>query len=366
MLFNFIKKTSEHRVKLLSMLLFVITDTTSSTITVDNSSNDINLFYSNNMAQTQIKAATISENREYFIETKPQKSNSNKAPVINLRSRDRLTEYLHKSTPISYSPNLALNSFSLEVHSTDDNSTNYNNQETDELELVNNQETVDTQDNYEETREQSITEESTAKDDILLQLYDKITLLEKEVAYLKDLHRNNHERYIDIDQRIMSLHSELHHKDQQKNNPINKTLNTNTTDNSELSTLNISDSIYRAQILIQNKQYTQAIDILTKIKNNYPLSADELDKNPELFNVYFWIAEINTYLERYDIALVEFKNMEKIFKNHDRFPEVLYKIGVLYQAKGKIQESNNIFKTIVNKHPESSISHIANQILNKQ
>jgi TolA-binding protein len=365
MLFNFIKKTSKHRIKLFSMLLFVVTDTTSSTMTVDSSNNDVNLFYSKNIDQTSIKTATISKNREYFIENKLQESNSSKAPVINLRSQNKLAEHLHKSSPINnYSPNLALNSFYLEVHPTDDNSNNYNNQEIDELELFNNRSVADTRDNYKEEKENLISEESTEKDKMLLQLYDKIILLEKEVASLKELHRNNQERYIDIDQRIMSLHSELHYKNQQKNIPNDNTTNINAIDNSELSILNIRASIYRAQTLIQNKQYLQAIDILTKTKNSYPLPVDPLDKNSELFNVYFWIAEINTSLERYDVALAEFKNMEKIFKNHDRFPEILYKIGALYQGKGKTQESNNIFKKIVNKHPESSVANIANQILN--
>jgi TolA-binding protein len=70
------------------------------------------------------------------------------------------------------------------------------------------------------------------------------------------------------------------------------------------------------------------------------------------------------YLEHYDIALDIFKNMERIFKKHDRISEVSYKIGVLYRNKGEIKESNNIFKTIINKYPESSVANIANKILN--
>jgi TolA-binding protein len=364
MLFNFIKKTPKHRVKLFSMLFFVITDATSYTITADSPSNDVNLFYSKNINQTPTQAATVPIDREYTTRNKPQESNSSKAPVINLRSQESHTEGLHKSSTINYSPSLALNSFSLEVDSMNDNNDNDNNQEFDELDILSNKVVADPHDNHEEAKRKLYSELNTEKNDILLQLYDKITLLEKEVAHLKESQHNNHERYLDIDQRIMSLHSELHYKDQQKNSSKDNNPEINSASNNEPSILSISDSIYRAQILIQNKQYIQAIDILTKTKNDYPLLIDSLDKNSDLFNVYFWIAEINIHLERYDIALIELKKMENLFKNHNRFPEVLYKIGALYQATGKIQESNNIFKTIVTKYPESSVANIANQILN--
>lgn len=361
MLLYFTKKKHQHKIMFFSTLMLIITSTNLFAIAINDSTD---LSCSQNNSNTLIKISSIPENCEYFIKNEQQKKNSdNKAPVVNLRKQENHINQQYQDTATEFYsdnpyPNLAINSSSFCLYSINNKYSNSKRTREHEKETTQNQ----ISNNNQNTIKKSFSiEEDNDSSDILWQLYEKISLLEREVATLKELQENNRERYIDIDQRIMALQSELYAGN---SSTINNTAEAGVTEQIELARSDMNNSVYKAKLLVQKNNHSKAIDILTKTQNSYPLTKETLDQYPELFNVYFWIAEINMHLGYYDVALTTLKNMEKTWKKHDRIPEVSYKIGVLLRNKGNIKESNAIFKNIINKHPESNIAKIANKILN--
>ena len=116
------------------------------------------------------------------------------------------------------------------------------------------------------------------------------------------------------------------------------------------------------------KQYSAAFDQLKNGNYDAAIGAFKgfLQQNPESSftdNAWYWLGEANYVKRNYDASLEAFQTVVNRFRASDKVPGSLYKIGVIQDERGEVDNAYGTLKRVVDQYPDSSVAEMARKRL---
>ena len=106
----------------------------------------------------------------------------------------------------------------------------------------------------------------------------------------------------------------------------------------------------------QRPQYRRALGLFRDIINNYP--------NGEFTaNAFYWRGEIHLALKEYEDARAHFAQVELLYDDHPKVPDALYKLGEVYHVLGDTDRAREYLNRVINDHPTSTAAGLARKYL---
>lgn len=116
------------------------------------------------------------------------------------------------------------------------------------------------------------------------------------------------------------------------------------------------DAYMAAFNLLTSGKYAQARKRLKAFVQKYPHS-----KYTD--NAWYWLGEARYVDRRYDRAQAAFRHVIEDFPASPKVPGAIYKMGVILDELGKLQQARKTLKRLVEQYPESSAADLARKRL---
>ncbi len=220
--------------------------------------------------------------------------------------------------------------------------------------------------------------QSSGDADLSAELYMLVQQLQQEVRELRgqieelsyrqnQASKQERDRYVDLDRRILELRDEL---EKQSNSSVNTATSgqtaTGVTPSIGQTSLEVepagevSDDARQAYELaynlIKQRKYDEAVTSLHSFINDYPSS----DLAP---NAYYWLGEVYLVLPKLEQARQAFIVVIGKYPNHRKAPDASYKLGVTYQRLGNREEAVRYLDQTITRYPDSSAANLAKDYL---
>ena len=194
-------------------------------------------------------------------------------------------------------------------------------------------------------------------------LYHQIQILQDEVRRLQGLveeqeHRINRlvreqrERYLDLDQRILQLQGHAPGPDAPPTalatppatNAASDAQGEDQAYNAAFNAMRAARELPPAE---RAGEYEQAIDLFQAVIDTYP--------NGKLAaNALYWQGEIRLASDELELARQAFAQLPSAFGNHAKVPDALYKLGVVHHRLGEDAEALRILDRVIAEYPDHS------------
>jgi tol-pal system protein YbgF len=200
---------------------------------------------------------------------------------------------------------------------------------------------------------------------IVQQLQEEVRSLRGQVEQqnyqLKQMERQQLDRYRDLDRRISGLSSQT---------SVNSALVAQSEATSTSAATapeqvqpdaapNDSTAYREAFGLVLQRNYPQATDAFNAFIKNYPDSA-------RLPNAYYWLGEIHLAEQRPEQAREPFMQVISKFPKHNKAPDAAYKLGIVYDQLGDKAKSREYLDMVINKYPDSGAVKLATEFKRAQ
>lgn len=187
--------------------------------------------------------------------------------------------------------------------------------------------------------------------------------VEEQSNQINRLSRQSKSRYIDLDQRILSLSE----KTGEASPASEKTGNSpSPTDNKQ------EQREYRAPSADEEKAY-QAIQSLIHEDKDYDAAIsglyDFIGKYPEgdlLVNAYYWLGEVYLIKPQLEQAKQAFTIVANRYGDHRKAPDAVYKLGVTLDRQGEKQQAKSRMNEVIRSYPGSGAAKLAQNFLESQ
>lgn len=115
-------------------------------------------------------------------------------------------------------------------------------------------------------------------------------------------------------------------------------------------------------------QYNAAFDKLKNGDYDGAIGAFKgfLQQNPETVysdNAWYWLGEAYYVKRNYDASLEAFQTVVNRFRASDKVPGSLYKIGVIQDERGEVDNAYGTLKRVIDQYPDSSVVDMARKRL---
>ncbi len=191
--------------------------------------------------------------------------------------------------------------------------------------------------------------------DLQQQVADQRGLIEELTYQVQVLKQEQKERYIDLDQRILTLQEQLSSASQ---NPVSQSQSaSNAVDASAVSNEDILAEYNAARELIRARKFPEAIQAL----NNFTQAHPDHSLTP---NAWYWLGEVHQVSRQVAEARTAFSQVVDRFPNHSKVPDSLYKLGVIAQQQGNANDAKRYFEQVISKYPDSQSAKLAQARLN--
>lgn len=209
---------------------------------------------------------------------------------------------------------------------------------------------------------------NSSQPDVSAELYMLVQQLQQEVRELRgqieelnyrvnQSSKQERERYIDLDRRILELRQDL---DGKAVAPVAAAQPSGDTEPSPVkvsepvgevteTAQNAYDSAYN---LIKQRQYDEAVTALHVFINDFP----ESDLTP---NAYYWLGEVYLVLPKLEQARQSFIVVVGKYPAHRKASDALYKLGVTYHRLGNREEAEKYLRQTMERYPDSSAANLA-------
>ncbi|OSN02032.1 MULTISPECIES: cell division protein CpoB [Lonsdalea] len=119
-----------------------------------------------------------------------------------------------------------------------------------------------------------------------------------------------------------------------------------------------ANSDYNAAValVLEKKQYDQAIVALQSFVKKYPDSAYQPNAN-------YWLGQLNYNKGKKDDAAYYFANVVKNYPKSPKASEALYKVGVIMQEKGQPDKAQAVYRQVVKMYPNTESAKLAQKSL---
>ena len=216
------------------------------------------------------------------------------------------------------------------------------------------------------------------------QMFDIVEMLQYELQQLRGqveelsynlerLKKDQKQRYLDLDRRIVSLSTPPQViDDSQASDTKSETGETDLTSASlggaialdqtaviqEAYDPEIEKLAYKAAFgLIRERQYDASIEALLTFLNDFP-------EGLLVGNVHYWLGEVYMVQGDASLAAQSFEYVIREFPGHRKIPDALYKAGVAYQNVGNNNKANQLLQRVLQEYPDSSAARLAQERVN--
>ena len=216
------------------------------------------------------------------------------------------------------------------------------------------------------------------------QMFDIVEMLQYELQQLRGqveelsynlerVKKDQKQRYLDLDRRIVSLSTPPQVMDDSQ---VSDTKSE--TGEADLTSAPLSGSIaldqavviqeaydpeieklaYKAAFgLIRERQYDASIEALLNFLNDFP-------EGVLVGNAHYWLGEVYMVQGDASLAAQSFEYVIREFPSHRKTPDALYKAGVAYQNVGNNNKANQLLQRVLQEYPDSSAARLAQERVN--
>ena len=216
------------------------------------------------------------------------------------------------------------------------------------------------------------------------QMFDIVEMLQYELQqlrgqveelsyHLERLKKDQKQRYLDLDRRIVSLSTPPQVIDDSQ---VSDTKSE--TGEADLTSAPLGGSIaldqavviqeaydpeieklaYKAAFgLIRERQYDASIEALLTFLNDFP-------EGVLVGNAHYWLGEVYMVQGDASLAAQSFEYVIREFPGHRKTPDALYKAGVAYQNVGNNNKANQLLQRVLQEYPDSSAARLAQERVN--
>lgn len=216
------------------------------------------------------------------------------------------------------------------------------------------------------------------------QMFDIVEMLQYELQqlrgqveelsyHLERLKKDQKQRYLDLDRRIVSLSTPPQVIDDSQ---VSDTKSE--TGEADLTSAPLGGSIaldqavviqeaydpeieklaYKAAFgLIRERQYDASIEALLTFLNDFP-------EGVLVGNAHYWLGEVYMVQGDASLAAQSFEYVIREFPDHRKTPDALYKAGVAYQNVGNNNKANQLLQRVLQEYPDSSAARLAQERVN--
>lgn len=216
------------------------------------------------------------------------------------------------------------------------------------------------------------------------QMFDIVEMLQYELQQLRGqveelsynlerLKKDQKQRYLDLDRRIVSLSTPPQViDDSQVSDTKTETGETDLTSASLGGAIALDQTVviqeaydpeieklaYKAAFgLIRERQYDASIEALLTFLNDFP-------EGLLVGNVHYWLGEVYMVQGDASLAAQSFEYVIREFPGHRKIPDALYKAGVAYQNVGNNNKANQLLQRVLEEYPDSSAARLAQERVN--
>ena len=216
------------------------------------------------------------------------------------------------------------------------------------------------------------------------QMFDIVEMLQYELQQLRGqveelsynlerLKKDQKQRYLDLDRRIVSLSTPPQViDDSQVSDTKSETGETDLTSASLGGAIALDQTVviqeaydpeieklaYKAAFgLIRERQYDASIEALLTFLNDFP-------EGLLVGNVHYWLGEVYMVQGDASLAAQSFEYVIREFPGHRKIPDALYKAGVAYQNVGNNNKANQLLQRVLQEYPDSSAARLAQERVN--
>ena len=175
---------------------------------------------------------------------------------------------------------------------------------------------------------------------------------------IERLEREQRERYIELDQRLLDLRGGGGTVAQgEDGTPASGTPAVPVTEreayNVAIGLVNAARPLPRSE---QHPQYRKALGMFRDIVKDYP--------NGEFTaNAFYWIGEMHLALGEHEDARAAFAQVDLLYDDHPKVPDALYKLGEVYNVLGDVERSREYMNRVIRDHPGSTAEGLARKYL---
>ena len=216
------------------------------------------------------------------------------------------------------------------------------------------------------------------------QMFDIVEMLQYELQqlrgqveelsyHLERLKKDQKQRYLDLDRRIVSLSTPPQViDDSQVSDTKSETSEADLTSAPLGGAIALDQAVviqeaydpeieklaYKAAFgLIRERQYDASIEALLTFLNDFP-------EGVLVGNAHYWLGEVYMVQGDASLAAQSFEYVIREFPDHRKTPDALYKAGVAYQNVGNNNKANQLLQRVLQEYPDSSAARLAQERVN--
>ncbi len=184
--------------------------------------------------------------------------------------------------------------------------------------------------------------------DLEQQVAEQRGLVEELNYQIQILQQEQKERYVDLDQRLLTMQQQL---DMQSVAPAEREVSTSLSE-SAVSDEDILAEYNAARDLIRTRDFPGAITALADFAQAHP--------NHELTpNAWYWLGEVHLVSREVTQAQAAFETVVDDFGGHAKVPDSLYKLGVIAQQQERGSQATQLFNRVISDYPGSQSAKLA-------
>lgn len=173
------------------------------------------------------------------------------------------------------------------------------------------------------------------------------------------LEREQRERYIELDQRLLERRGNGPAGDPASGTP-DAPSDEPPAPVTEREAYNVAIELVNSARLLpeseQRPQYRQALSLFRDVIKDYP--------NGEFAaNAFYWQGELHLALKEHEDARAMFTQVDLLYDDHPKVPDALYKLGEVYNVLGDTDRAREYLNRVINDHPTSTAAGLARKYL---
>jgi tol-pal system protein YbgF len=190
---------------------------------------------------------------------------------------------------------------------------------------------------------------SSANPSLQVELLTMVEVMQQEIAELRGtieeqthtiemLQKQQQQRYLDLDRRIVELMSK----------PIAAT---SVSADGIADVLPADDLYASAMSYIKKKDFTHALEQLDILAKTYP-------EHALAANAFYWSGEVQLAVGNFDLAIKQFKTVVDNHPKHNKTADSHYKLAVAYDRSGDAIKAKEIIRQVIKQYPGISDSAV--------
>jgi tol-pal system protein YbgF len=202
---------------------------------------------------------------------------------------------------------------------------------------------------------------------MIQQLQGEVRRLQGEIEQQRNqidrLTNQSRDRYIDLDQRILRLSSDL--ADLGKpDDPASASQSDSGPD-----TAPTVQKVYRQPSEEERKAYDRIQALIREEKkfdeaiNGLYDFIDQYEEGDLTVNAYYWLGEVYLAENQLEQAKQAFTIVATRYGDHRKAPDAVYKLGITLDQQGEADEAARRMKTVISNYPDSNAASLAKKYL---